>query len=323
MTTFDAWEAMIRPPEDYLMHFRTKGSKNGVRRYQNPDGSWTEAGLAERRKREGWGDGGDRKLRKAEKKVEKLERRQEKAAARKERRQAAAEKKRQKSLKGLTDAEMKQKLERARMEAEYRDLQKRGTLVETGANLVKGYLNYREKKEQRTLEENRQKVDMMRAKADIVRAKEGTKRAHEEYKTKKEDVKGGLKLERKSNLTRAKLDFRNTTIRGGIGKRINQWLTAGKSESYKAWRKAKSDVKIQDYLENTKNKRVSEKQKAADKQATREYNRATRRQAWNEGKAEGAYKYEQRRAARQERQRQKTQDEYEKRMKRLRQLSSA
>ena len=303
MTTFDAWEAMIRPPEDYLMHFRTKGSKNGVRRYQNPDGSWTEAGLAERRKREGWGDGRDRKLRKAEKKVEKLERRQEKAAARKERRQAAAEKKRQKSLKGLTDAEMKQKLERARMEAEYRDLQKRGTLVETGANLVKGYLNYREKKEQRTLEENRQKVDMMRAKADIVRAKEGTKRAHEEYKTKKEDVKGGLKLERKSNLTRAKLDYRNTTIRGGIGKRINQWLTAGKSESYKAWRKAKTDVDVKKYLQGVADKDAKSKQKAAnkqqrsaDRQATRAYNKAARQQAWNAGKEQGAANRQQRQA---------------------------
>lgn len=267
MTTFDAWEAAIRPPEDYLMHFRTKGSKNGVRRYQNLDGSWTEAGLAERRKREGWGDGGDRKLRKAEKKVAKLERRQEKAAARKERQQAALEKKRTKSLKGLTDAEMKQKLERARMEAEYRDLQKRGTLVETGANLVKGYLDYKDKKEQRTLEENRQKVDMMRAKADIVRAKEGTKRAHEEYKTMAKNVKGGLKLERKTNLKRAKLDYRNTTISGGVGKRINQWLTAGKSESYKAKRKTQTDMDIKKMLSDASAKDAAKKQKAADRQA--------------------------------------------------------
>lgn len=243
MTTFDAWEAMIRPPEDYLMHFRTKGSKNGVRRYQNPDGSWTEAGLAERRKREGWGDGGDRKLRKAEKKVEKLERRQEKAAARKERRQAAAEKKRQKSLKGLTDAEMKQKLERARMEAEYRDLQKRGTLVETGANLIKGYLNYKDTKQKRTLEENRQKVEMMKAKADIVKAKEGTKTAAKELAKMKQDRKAGLKIKRKKEYVGAKLAWRNTTIRGGVSKRVNQWLTSGKSEYYQAKRKAKGEAK--------------------------------------------------------------------------------
>ena len=34
---------------DYLAHFRTKGSKNGVRRYQNLDGTWTELGKERRR----------------------------------------------------------------------------------------------------------------------------------------------------------------------------------------------------------------------------------------------------------------------------------
>lgn len=35
--------------EKYLMHFRTKGSKNGVRLYQREDGTWTAIGLARRR----------------------------------------------------------------------------------------------------------------------------------------------------------------------------------------------------------------------------------------------------------------------------------
>ncbi len=49
MTTFDGWDALFcgdalalprgRVSGDYLMHFRTKGSKNGIRRYQNEDGS--------------------------------------------------------------------------------------------------------------------------------------------------------------------------------------------------------------------------------------------------------------------------------------------
>lgn len=34
---------------DYLMHFRTKGSKNGERRYQNEDGTWTNLGKERRR----------------------------------------------------------------------------------------------------------------------------------------------------------------------------------------------------------------------------------------------------------------------------------
>lgn len=39
--------------EDYLAHSRTKGSKNGIRLYQNKDGTWTELGKARRRKGDG------------------------------------------------------------------------------------------------------------------------------------------------------------------------------------------------------------------------------------------------------------------------------
>lgn len=35
--------------DKYLIHARTKGSKNGVRLYQNEDGTWTAIGLARRR----------------------------------------------------------------------------------------------------------------------------------------------------------------------------------------------------------------------------------------------------------------------------------
>lgn len=35
--------------QDYLMHYRTPGSKNGERRYQYPDGTWTELGKERRR----------------------------------------------------------------------------------------------------------------------------------------------------------------------------------------------------------------------------------------------------------------------------------
>ena len=50
---FDSWES-----GEYLCHFRTKGSKNGVRRYQQEDGTWTPLGLERRKAREGWGDEG-------------------------------------------------------------------------------------------------------------------------------------------------------------------------------------------------------------------------------------------------------------------------
>lgn len=39
---------------DYIAHFRTKGSKNGVRLYQNEDGTYTELGKERRRKNDSY-----------------------------------------------------------------------------------------------------------------------------------------------------------------------------------------------------------------------------------------------------------------------------
>ena len=94
MTTFDGWDArycgdsMALPPgmisEDYLMHFRTRGSKNGIRRYQQEDGSWTPLGLRLRKEREGWGE--TKKEQKAAKKEKKAQSQAEKMANRYEKR---------------------------------------------------------------------------------------------------------------------------------------------------------------------------------------------------------------------------------------------
>lgn len=46
------------PDQQTLMHWRTKGSKNGVRRYQNLDGSLTPEGYQHYKEMYGWGDGG-------------------------------------------------------------------------------------------------------------------------------------------------------------------------------------------------------------------------------------------------------------------------
>lgn len=287
MTTFDGWEGEVHPPEDYLMHFRTKGSKNGVRRYQTPSGEWTELGLRERRKREGFGE--SKAERKAEKRVRKAERRLARKEARSARKADRAEAKRKRTLKGLTDQEMKSKLERAKMEAEYKELKRRGSLIETGSNLITKYLEYKDKKAQREIDTNRQKVDMARAKADIVRAKESTKRAREERKTMKANVKGGLKKERKANLVNAKKEYKNYTIRGGMAKRINMWLTSGYGKQREAVRKAHGDVKARRYNENAGRadkaaaaKRAKTEQKKADKKArkeTRKHNRSDKRNA--------------------------------------------
>lgn len=256
MTTFDSWEVAVRPPEDYLMHFRTPGSKNGVRRYQLEDGTWTPLGLRERKAREGWGDEGTsraerkaaKRLAKAEKALAKSEKHAAKKAARIEKKEARAEKKRLSSLKGLTDAEMKQKLERAKMEAEYKELTKRTSLIEKGSELIGKYLNYKDNKEQRALEMNRQKVQLEQAKTQAIQAKNAPKKAKAEARKAKFEAKNAKEARKKADITKdadllkAKMDYKNYTVRGGIGKRINMMLTSGKAKQYEAVRKAKGDV---------------------------------------------------------------------------------
>lgn len=279
MTTFDSWEAAVRPPEDYLMHFRTPGSKNGVRRYQLKDGTWTPLGLRERKEREGWGDGGSRAERKAQKRVQKAEktvaraeRKQARKEARAQRKYERAEKKRKSKLSGLTDEEMRAKLARAKMEAEYRDLTKKGSLVETGSKLIGKYLDYRSKKEQQTIDLNRQKLEMERLKVQKIQAKEATtqarynkatsrneaKKAKEEARKMKADVKGGLKIQRKNNLKQTKLNYRNTTMRGALGNFLNaKAKTAGEAsgEYARDQKHAKALVKAQERVDKYNAKR--------------------------------------------------------------------
>ena len=228
--TFDTWEVMIQPPEDYLMHFRTKGSKNGVRRYQQPDGTWTPLGLAERKKREGWGE--TRKERRAAKQLARAERHQARKEARMQSRAARAEKKRLKSLKGLTDDELQKKINRLKMEQEYKEL-KKSPLIKTGADLVGKYLQYKNTKTEREIERNKQVIELERIKSGSLKAKELTKqkkfeanKAKEDRKKMEADVHGGLKKERKAKLIEQKNIRSDKTITGGIRKKFNKILSA-------------------------------------------------------------------------------------------------
>ena len=224
MATFDGWDT----PQNSLMHFRTKGSKNGVRRFQNEDGTWTPLGLRERKEREGWGDEGpSRKERKAQRQLARAERHQARRQARAEAREAAAERRRKNSLKGLTDAERQQKINRLKMEQEYKELSK-SPLLKTGEKLVTSILEYQGKKEQREIEKKRQEIQLEQIRTQKIQAKEGSKKAASEAqaakyeaKKKKFDVKGGLVKERQAQLVNAKTNYRNTTIWGAIGKRAN------------------------------------------------------------------------------------------------------
>ena len=330
MATFDSWEVAVHPPEDYLMHFRTKGSKNGVRRFQREDGTWTPLGLQERQEREGWGDGENKKIRKLEKKIARAEKRQARKEARAQRRFERSEERRKRSLKGLTDEEMKAKLERAKMEAEYRDLTKKASLIETGAKMVTRFLDYKDNKEQRVIDLNRQKIEMERLRTQRVQAQEATKQAYwnkksgrmearkarmearkakEERKRTEADVAGGLKLKRKAELKDAKARYKEAK-RGWVSTLLKNMANKGKEERERAYNLQKQQNDLTEQRErrmNAENVARSNANKAksdtetARYQAEQERAKAQQEQyksqsaaserKWREREAQTKYKY--------------------------------
>ena len=298
MTTFDGWEALVRPPEDYLMHFRTKGSKNGVRRYQTESGEWTPLGLAERKKREGWGDKrslkrAERQVRKHSRAIAKLDRKHEKDQQKAERKAARAEQRRLGTIKGLTDEELRAKIERVKMENEYKELTKSG-FVKAGEKFIEGYMKNKAEKAERAYERERQKhsdqredlarkheltkMDKLteqkkldteaaknRADADKARAEADKKRAE----TDEVDIKSGtrmkkLKNEQKSLRLQNKRFKSENTILGGVRAKINK-IQRGQgdaaAESYRGYseyrnaiRLGKADAKIAKKLGKTRKK---------------------------------------------------------------------
>jgi len=259
MTRFDGWETqlygdvMALPTKDELMHFRTKGSKNGVRRYQTESGEWTPLGLKERKAREGWGQ--SRKERRAEKRVEKAERRVAKAEKRtakiqaRQQRMAAHKAKRNKNdLSGLSDEELRKRIERVKMEQEYKELT-RSPLLKNGEKLVTSILEAKARAADRADAKAKMELDNRRVTADIIKAKENTKRAQadaekakQERKKAKQDRKAGLAYERAAELQKAKTAYRETTLRGGIVRRLNTKMNAGLKEKYTAKRKAEGEA---------------------------------------------------------------------------------
>ena len=154
MTTFDGWEtelygdviALPRQPSDELAHHGTRGMKWGRRRFQTESGEWTPVGLKERAAREGWGE------KRAKRKAERLQRKSERRAARKERiasvKKAIQERRNKNSLKNLSDDELRAKINRLKLEKEYKDLNKNPAL-EAGAKIVKAYFDSREARAKR------------------------------------------------------------------------------------------------------------------------------------------------------------------------------
>ena len=217
MATFDGWEAQLYGPNT-LAHFRTRGSKNGVRRFQMEDGTWTPLGLKERKEREGWGS--ERKARRAEKKAARAERKAASAAARKERRAAYREEQRKKNPKNMTEEELRKNIEHIKLEQEYRELT-RSPLLKLGASAVKGYLKYKENKAaaERDRKEQERKdrqlaINEKNAKAAILKAQAEKKAATDSII---DNLTGGAKRKNaRAAVLKAKTERSKNTVRGAI-----------------------------------------------------------------------------------------------------------
>lgn len=223
VTTFDGWDARycgdaLALPGDVLAHWRTKGSKNGVRRYQQPDGTWTPLGLRERRLREGWGESkaekkAETQAEKAAKRLEKSQRRIDRANARDQARQQRQERIQQRrdarSLRNVSDEELQRRISRVKLEREYKELTRNPLLV-TGEKIIDGYMKAKKDKRDREVQDKKLEKELTEARARLVTAE-----ADKAFAAKRGNVKA-RKYEAKAKLKKEKNQERKQTIRGAI-----------------------------------------------------------------------------------------------------------
>lgn len=219
MATFDGWEEQLfggypRLGESCLAHSRTRGSKNGVRRYQTASGEWTPLGLQRRREREGWGEG--RRAARAAKKAERAAARNAKRKAYEERKAQAQESKHKNNLKNMTDEELKARIARLKMEQEYKELSK-SPLLKAGEAMVKTYFEAKDKRIAREEKKAQMANNWLNAKANLAKAKAQKAEARNEFISQ---ITGTSRKKAKAELKKTKNEERKNTIRGGISASI-------------------------------------------------------------------------------------------------------
>ena len=244
MAGFDGWDARLYGdamalPGDELMHFRTKGSKNGVRRFQQEDGTWTPLGLKERKAREGWGDGDDRPKNKKEKKAisqaekaakrlarseKKFNRQQKFEQWRNNRKNAMENRYKNRQLRNVSDEELEKRIARIKMEREYKELMK-NPAVDLGERAVKAYLGYRKEKAARKEREAKMQKDMLDAKARLI-----TAQADKAFAAKRGNIKA-RKLSAKAEREKVKNETRKHTVRGAI-QQVTHDILAKRGQNY-------------------------------------------------------------------------------------------
>lgn len=209
-----------------LMHFRTKGSKNGVRRFQTEDGTWTPLGLKERRAREGFGEG------RAARKEARAQRREARSAARaaeRSRRAEAlrklnaeqAEARRKRNPKNLTDEELRSGIERLKMEQEYRELNQ-NPLLKTAKSAIKSYTDAKAAKERAEQNKYNAETNRIRALADLTKAKAENRKSKSDLV---DSITGTSRKKAKSELMKQKNETRKHTVGGAIQQSVHDILS--------------------------------------------------------------------------------------------------
>lgn len=274
MVTFDGWEsrlygdAMALPSgpisEDTLMHWRTKGSKNGVRRYQNTDGSWTPLGIKLRKEREGWGEAKRQKRENAAKQRE--ERKQRFTQRREQRQQQMEQRRQQRSLKGVSDEELRKRIERIKLEKEYKELTRSPALV-MGEKVVNTIIQAKKNAADRKERETKMEKDMIEAKAKLLTAE-----ADKAYAAKRGNVKA-RKFKAKADLKKEKNQERKATIRGAISQAVNNRISSHSSRRANELKgKATFDTRVKKILAKAGTTPIKAiKGNAADRKARKQY----------------------------------------------------
>ena len=219
---FDSWES-----GEYLCHYRTKGSKNGVRRYQQEDGTWTPLGLERRKDREGWGEEGGRGgggSKKEYKRALRAERYRAKAAAKADAlRRREAEKKakadrdakarleknnRNRKLSEMTDAELKDQIARLKLEREYKEAKGPSlfdTIMNKGTDMVTKFMENKQAKEQLKLDKIKTELAEKHWDAEYALKQEEMKLRFAELQARNKDSDNAVEIEKQRTATQHEL----------------------------------------------------------------------------------------------------------------------
>ena len=264
---FDSWDS-----GEYLCHFRTKGSKNGVRRYQQEDGTWTPLGLERRKAREGWGDeggngsggGGSKKeykraLRaeryraKAAAKADALRRREaeKKAKADRDAKARLEKNNRNRKLSEMTDAELKDQIARLKLEREYKEAKGPSlfdTIMNKGTDMVTKFMENKREAERIKLEKVKTELAEKHWDAEYALKQEEMKLRFAELEGRNKDSDNAVEIEKQRTATQHELSEQARARAEQTKSETEAYGTKAKKFEMKAqYRRAKRGISRREY----------------------------------------------------------------------------